>query len=111
MPVHRFQNEATMWEWPAELDTQCMLGNVVSCNTAFCMLEMRNDCPGFVHAQLQCTAAGGVVEVSGVAVRSKLVWGYKWGGVGVASEVVWGLQLQQGAHLVFEVAARDVQQV
>lgn len=74
-----------MWEWPAELDTQCMLGNVVSCNNAFCMLEMRNDCPGFVHAQLQCTAAGGVVlrlEVSGVAVRSKLVWGLQMGWCG-----------------------------
>lgn len=30
--------------------------------------------------------------------------------MGVASGVVWG-QLQEGAHLVFEVSARDVQQV
>ncbi len=37
--------------------------------------------------------------------------GCKWDGVGVASGVVWGLQVLEGAHLVFEVSARDVQQV
>ncbi len=31
--------------------------------------------------------------------------------MGVASGMVWGLQLQEGAHLVFEVSAGDVKQV
>ena len=31
--------------------------------------------------------------------------------MGVASGMVWGLQLHEGAHLVFEVSARDVKQV
>ena len=56
---------------------------------------------------------------SGVVVTSRVVrglqvgWcgGCKWGVVGVASGVVWGLWLLEGAHLVFEVAARDVEQV
>jgi hypothetical protein len=53
-------------------------------NTVFCMLEMRDDLQGFMHAQLQYTAASGVV---------------------------WGLQLHEGAHLVFEVTTRDVKQI
>ena len=81
MLVHRFQNEATMWEWPSELETQCILGYMVSCNTAFCMLEMRNDWQGFMHAQLQYTAAGGVV-----------LW-LQVGWCGGANGGVWGLQV------------------
>ncbi len=107
MLVHTFQNEASIWEWPTKLDTQCMLGYMVSLNTAFCMLEMRNDWQGFMHAQLQYTAAGGVVlglQVWWCGVASGVVWG-------VESGMVWDLQLQGGAHLVFEVSARDVQQV
>ena len=48
-------------EWPSELETQCMLGYMVSCNTGFCMLKTRDGWQDFMPAQLQCTAAGGVV--------------------------------------------------
>ena len=79
------------------------------------MLVSRHDWQGFMHAQLQCTAASGVV----LWVQIGWYGGCKWGRVGVASGVLWGvaigmvwdLQLQEGAHLVFEVAAGDVQQV
>ena len=39
-----------------------------------------------------------------MGIASGVVWG-------VARGMVWDLQLQEGAHLVFEVAAGDIKQV